>query len=263
VAVMISSTDGATLQALPAKSVLSIHPYARSSFDASIVFLLIIAVATVVAGAYWSSAPERADSYSLPAYRDPDIPEDEVAYMTPGAAIGFIFCASFGLVILFYFINALIYILFIIFGFGGASALVLALSPLVRNHFPQLRENVEVRFCGNVEKTTLFLMVPCYGLALWWFIARKSSYSWVLQDILGISLLLSIQRTLRLPNIKVSAILLCLAFVYDIFWVFISPLFFQSSVMYFFLVFQHCVDFGLYLGSPLPLVEILGKPFQC
>jgi len=49
---------------------------------------------------------------------------------------------------------------------------------------------------------------------------------------MGIALLLVIQRTLRLPNIKVSAVLLSMAFLYDIFWVFISPYFFEESVMY-------------------------------
>ena len=45
------------------------------------------------------------------------------------------------------------------------------------------------------------------------------------------ALLLVLQRVLRLPNIKISFVLLSLAFLYDIFWVFISPYFFSSSVM--------------------------------
>lgn len=45
------------------------------------------------------------------------------------------------------------------------------------------------------------------------------------------ALLVTIQRVVRLPNIKISSMLLCLAFLYDIFWVFVSPLFFGSSVM--------------------------------
>jgi len=49
---------------------------------------------------------------------------------------------------------------------------------------------------------------------------------------MSIALLLLIQRTVRLPNIKIASILLCLAFFYDIFWVFLSPYFFQGeSVM--------------------------------
>ena len=38
---------------------------------------------------------------------------------------------------------------------------------------------------------------------------------------------------LRLPDLRVGAILLCVFFLYDIFWVFLSPYFFSGqSVMY-------------------------------
>jgi signal peptide peptidase-like protein 2B len=48
---------------------------------------------------------------------------------------------------------------------------------------------------------------------------------------MAVCILLMIQRALRLPSIRISAILLCLAFIYDIFWVFISPYIFKQSVM--------------------------------
>ncbi|CAN1732087.1 Signal peptide peptidase-like 5 [Linum perenne] len=47
----------------------------------------------------------------------------------------------------------------------------------------------------------------------------------------GISLMITILQTARLPNIKVATVLLCCAFVYDIFWVFLSPIIFHQSVM--------------------------------
>jgi signal peptide peptidase-like protein 2B len=48
---------------------------------------------------------------------------------------------------------------------------------------------------------------------------------------LGICLMITALQVVRLPNIKVATVLLCCAFVYDIFWVFISPLIFHESVM--------------------------------
>ncbi|PPD81432.1 hypothetical protein GOBAR_DD21639 [Gossypium barbadense] len=48
---------------------------------------------------------------------------------------------------------------------------------------------------------------------------------------LGICMMINVLQLARLPNIKVATVLLCLAFFYDIFWVFISPLIFQQSVM--------------------------------
>lgn len=51
------------------------------------------------------------------------------------------------------------------------------------------------------------------------------SYAWVLQDILGISFCISLIKNIRLPNLKVCTILLLLLLIYDIFFVFITPLF--------------------------------------
>jgi signal peptide peptidase-like protein 2B len=231
-AVMISSSQGDTLRALSPNDKVTIRLYKRSPWDWSIVFLFLIGVITIVAGAYWSSAVERAQSYSLPAFRDPDVPNEDVAHMNSYAAFGFIIFASAGLLLMYFFIDKLIYVLLGIFAIGGANSLILSLSPLVRRLAPGLNQKISLRFLGEVEKTSIFLFPLCFGLAIWWVIERKSSYAWVLQDILGIALLLSIQRTLRLSSIKVSSILLCLAFVYDIFWVFLSPYFFAKSVMY-------------------------------
>ncbi|KAK3017181.1 hypothetical protein RJ639_007124, partial [Escallonia herrerae] len=47
----------------------------------------------------------------------------------------------------------------------------------------------------------------------------------------GICLMITVLQMARLPNIKVATVLLCCAFVYDIFWVFLSPLIFHDSVM--------------------------------
>jgi signal peptide peptidase-like protein 2B len=64
-----------------------------------------------------------------------------------------------------------------------------------------------------------------------WGYYRLNSYAWIGQDILGIALILTVLQIVRLPNIKVSTILLSCAFFYDVFWVFISPAFFHESVM--------------------------------
>ena len=47
----------------------------------------------------------------------------------------------------------------------------------------------------------------------------------MLQDILGIAFCISLIRNIRLPNLKVCTILLVLLLIYDIFFVFITPLF--------------------------------------
>ena len=48
---------------------------------------------------------------------------------------------------------------------------------------------------------------------------------------MGISLCILFLSLVRFPNIRVATVLLCLAFFYDIFFVFLSPIFFKESVM--------------------------------
>ncbi|KAJ4850014.1 Signal peptide peptidase-like 3 [Turnera subulata] len=50
-------------------------------------------------------------------------------------------------------------------------------------------------------------------------------------DFKGICLMITVLQVARLPNIRVATVLLCCAFVYDIFWVFLSPIIFKTSVM--------------------------------
>ena len=66
---------------------------------------------------------------------------------------------------------------------------------------------------------------------VWWVVNRNEPNSWILGNLLGISLMLLCLRVLTVQSIKVATALLMLAFCYDIFWVFLSPLFFGSSVM--------------------------------
>ena len=56
-------------------------------------------------------------------------------------------------------------------------------------------------------------------------------YAWPIQDFMSISLCLQILNTVRFTDIQVCSVLLSLALVYDIFWVFISPLLFSENVM--------------------------------
>jgi len=63
------------------------------------------------------------------------------------------------------------------------------------------------------------------ALSVLWYSFRHSSWSWILQNILGIFLMLFVLQTLKLPSIKVGVILLSCLFLYDIFFVFVTPLF--------------------------------------
>ncbi|KAH9775485.1 Signal peptide peptidase-like 2 [Citrus sinensis] len=72
---------------------------------------------------------------------------------------------------------------------------------------------IKVPFFGAVSHLTLAVTPFCIAFAVVWAIYRKVSFAWIGQDIL------------------VGTVLLSCAFMYDIFWVFVSKKLFHESVM--------------------------------
>ena len=79
-------------------------------------------------------------------------------------------------------------------------------------------------FTINLELRQFLLVSFSFSITIVWLIFRKATWAWILQDSLGIVFSLNMLKTLRLPSLKVITVLLCTLFVYDIFFVFITPL---------------------------------------
>lgn len=249
--VMIGSIDGSTLLShLPLKA--SLVRYTRPLLDPSYPIMLVIAVCVITAGAWWSAEEyqlKRRGYAHLRVYEEAQ-PNPEVTYIDEGSASSFILFASAGLLLLFFFIDKLIYAVIVIFAVGGAHGVYACLVGLVKWWLPQhgcLQRTKSFPIFGEVQLLHLLLVPPSLLLSTIWVFARNLHWGWILQDILSVALLLLIQQEVRLPNIKVASILLSLAFAYDIFWVFISPFLFSSSVMI------H-VATGGGTGQPIPMV---------
>ena len=70
------------------------------------------------------------------------------------------------------------------------------------------------------------------GMAIWVRDAENYLFFWVMQDVFGSCMCIVFLKTIRLNSIRVATILLLVAFVYDIFFVFVTPLLFHGkSVM--------------------------------
>ncbi|KAF8388498.1 hypothetical protein HHK36_027170 [Tetracentron sinense] len=93
------------------------------------------------------------------------------------------------------------------------------------------QKTLNLPFLGEVSILSIGVLLSCVAFAVFWAANQHASYAWIGQDVLGICLMITVLQMARLPNIKVASTLLCCAFVYDIFWVFISPLIFHESVM--------------------------------
>jgi signal peptide peptidase-like protein 2B len=96
---------------------------------------------------------------------------------------------------------------------------------------PAAESFVKVPFLGAVSHLTLAVCPFCIAFAVLWAVFRQLPYAWIGQDILGITLIVTVIQIVRVPNLKVGSVLLSCAFLYDIFWVFVSKRWFHESVM--------------------------------
>ncbi|KAF3780330.1 Signal peptide peptidase-like 2 [Nymphaea thermarum] len=245
--VMIPKSAGdAIRQPLVAGQAVEILMYApsRPVVDFSQFCLWMMSVGTVFVASLWSEfvAREqtnesydqltRKESLSSVATTKDDTEEEALDISVKGAVI-FILAASAFLLVLFFFMSAwFVWLLYVMFCIGGSQGMRACLVGIISRLFGgSQKKKVSLPRCGEVSVLSLVIFPFCAAFAIFWVVNRHASYAWIGQDILGISLMITVLQTARLPNIKVAAALLCCAFVYDIFWVFISPLLFHQSVM--------------------------------
>lgn len=165
-------------------------------------------------------------------------------------AVVFVLAASAFLFILFFF--NLYKVIRVIYGLAGSMAMNHVLILPVYNWLSS-------RLCGKgmsaKMQTIAFRNLPgCRGETFKWIevISSLTSYSigiawivvgltrvqpmqnvfyWLLQDVMGVCFCVLILGLIHINTIMVASILLCLVFIYDVFYVFISPFIFGSSVM--------------------------------
>ena len=76
---------------------------------------------------------------------------------------------------------------------------------------------------GPLNVFTLLAMALSLALVILWYIYRQAGWAWILQDILGAAICITITSVYRLGNMRVITLILMGFFLYDIFFVFITP----------------------------------------
>ncbi|PNY05939.1 signal peptide peptidase 2B-like protein [Trifolium pratense] len=215
----------------------------RPLIDFSVGFLWLMSVGTVICAALWAdiTAPDKLDERynelspkgSSTAEKATDDSENEIVNIDTKGAVIFVITASTFLVLLFFFMSSwFIWILIVLFCIGGVEGMhncIVTLALRIRPNFG--KKTVKLPLFGENSIFSLAVLIFSVTFAVLWAATRRESFSWFGQDVLGICLMITVLQLARLPNIKVATVLLCCAFVYDIFWVFISPVIFQKSVM--------------------------------
>ncbi len=206
----------------------------QSAFDLSEVGLWLIAVGAVASGSIWAgkggypSVQQDGTGGAGHGQRSHNSRESEgIEVISVRAAASFIFVASAALVAMFFLLSKwLAFILTGLFSIIAWQALTVTSAAALYSLCPTTWSSyklstLKIRFldCVSISLSTLLTVT---WLVLVFFV--NSHRSWILQDILCLSLVLLIFKTLQLPNLKVSTILLSSALIYDVWWVFLQPL---------------------------------------
>jgi signal peptide peptidase-like protein 2B len=197
---------------------LTIEEYKVSPWDLSEGIMIVMATSLVAAGAFFATADLRVGSPLAPKSNE------EVVDVTSELALSFCIMGSCMLLVLFFFMKYMIYVIIFSFCVGGFSCITSIGSAIILYMVPTLNKRLcVVPEIGPITKADLIAMVPAAVLVVSWFRFANTPFGWIFQDIIGAGFLCQMQRTLRLPNIKVASVLLSVMFFFDIFWVFISP----------------------------------------
>ena len=192
-----------------------------------------------------SSASRRSTSTSTdPRPRPPVANPEESLELTAEHALAFIVMASSSLMILFYFkIYGVVKFMYAM-GCSKAVSQVLftpAITIIMRQF--QMRNLIVWRTgteeFGDITLLDVIAHVMGYTLGLAWLIISFTvrhpdtmAFYWITQDIFGACMCVMFLQTIKLNSMRVAAILLLVAFFYDIFFVFVTPLIFKGkSVM--------------------------------
>jgi len=130
------------------------------------------------------------------------------------------------------------------FGCSGGVLQVIALPLMekISRRF-KIRDKIffrtDVLGIGQVSYFEMLAFILAYGLGFSWilvafFTTDPNSYTffWVTQDIMGACMCIMFLSLIKLNSIRVASLLLTIAFLYDIFFVFITPMIFNGdSVM--------------------------------
>ncbi|XP_022738189.1 signal peptide peptidase-like 2 [Durio zibethinus] len=244
-AVMLPQDAGASLEKmLTSNSSVSVQLYSpkRPLVDIAEVFLWLMAVGTILCASYWSawSAREAAiEQDKLLKDALDEIPDARhVSYggivdINTTSAVLFVVLASCFLVLLYKLMSYwFVELLVVLFCIGGVEGLQTCLVALLSRWFKHAGESsIKMPFFGAFSYLALAVSPFCVALAVVWAVYRNVSYAWIGQDVLGIALIITVLQIVRVPNLKVGTVLLSCAFLYDIFWVFVSKKLFHESVM--------------------------------
>ncbi|GMH43266.1 hypothetical protein BSKO_11188 [Bryopsis sp. KO-2023] len=192
----------------------------------------LIAVGTVTLASLWSGRDHSASRSALlnrSSGRSSGGESDtggQAVVISEKTAVAFVVGASAMLLFLFLVLNKVVFYVLLGFFVVAATQSVAVLVAHVLAKFNSWFKNTTINIWGLGElNAAQAIAVPvALAVCITWAVTRNSHWSWILQDAIGVSLLVLALRLIRIPTLKVAAIMLPLFLLYDVFWVFIQPM---------------------------------------
>lgn len=185
--------------------------------------LILTAIAVTFGSAF------RALNHGKAMERNRDLLEASIT-LDQSQALMIPIMSSCSLLLMFYLFSSVSQLLTAFTAIASVSSLFFCLSPYlayVKSQF-NLADPFVSRCCSkSFTRIQGLLLITCVSTVVAWLISGH----WILNNLLGISICIAFVSHVRLPNIKICAILLLCLFFYDIFWVFYSERFFGANVM--------------------------------
>ncbi|XP_072261310.1 signal peptide peptidase-like 2B isoform X1 [Pyxicephalus adspersus] len=203
--------------------------------DYNMVIIFVMAVGTVAIGGYWAGSRDVKKRYMKHKRDDGSDKkhDDETVDVTPVMICVFVVMCCSMLILLYQFYDRLVYVIIAIFCLAASIGLYSCLFPFVRR-IPygkcRIPDNNLPYFHNRPPIWKLLLASFCITVSVLWGVYRnEDQWAWILQDILGIAFCLYMLKTIRLPTFKSCTLLLFVLFIYDVFFVFITPFLTKSG----------------------------------
>ena len=140
----------------------------------------------------------------------------------------FILFGSITLMFIFYFVQFANLVITCIISIQSFVALYLVIKTFTENiEFIMNNQFLNKKLIENYSQYDLILILISLSVVSIWLLTKH----WFLNNILGFCLVFTALSILHINNLKLCTYILAMTFLYDIFWVFISPVIFEKNVM--------------------------------
>ena len=170
--------------------------------------------------------------------------------------LGMFLTMSTILMVVFFFRAYFIGFIIFMFSVGGSLSLSKVLQSIVYSHSPHLFDKKVTYTLLREEEFRVMSWVFsgfCLIIGISWFAYRAETWNVVMHDIFSACICISVLHQLMVPNMRVMAIVYSVGIAYDVFWTFITPAIFGSSVMVQVATGESNTETCLDIGVVLPL----------